>query len=79
VENCNKLVKLDEILLKVWGNSSFFSSRSMDVFITRLRKHFKEEPGIDLETLHNVGIRLNVPISRVENPEDNNGKPGGDE
>ncbi|SFW45954.1 response regulator transcription factor [Chitinophaga sancti] len=61
VENSNKLVKRDEILLKVWGNSSFFSSRSMDVFITRLRKHFKLEPGIDLETLHNVGIRLNIP------------------
>jgi DNA-binding response OmpR family regulator len=61
VENSNKLVKRDEILLKVWGNSSFFSSRSMDVFITRLRKHFKMEPGIDLETLHNVGIRLNIP------------------
>ncbi|SFO19338.1 DNA-binding response regulator, OmpR family, contains REC and winged-helix (wHTH) domain [Chitinophaga sp. YR627] len=61
VENSNKLVKRDEILLKVWGNSSFFSSRSMDVFLTRLRKHFKEEPGIALETLHNVGVRLNIP------------------
>ncbi|MCF6404029.1 response regulator transcription factor [Chitinophaga filiformis] len=60
VENSNKLVKRDEILLKVWGNSSFFSSRSMDVFITRLRKHFKTQPGIALETLHNVGIRLNI-------------------
>lgn len=60
VENSNKLVKRDEILLKVWGNSSFFSSRSMDVFITRLRKHFKMQPGIALETLHNVGIRLNI-------------------
>jgi len=60
VENSNKLVKRDEILLKIWGNSSFFSSRSMDVFITRLRKHFKMEPGIALETLHNVGIRLNI-------------------
>lgn len=61
VENRNKLVKRDEILLKVWGNSSFFSSRSMDVFIARLRKHFKKEPGIELETLHNIGIRLNIP------------------
>jgi DNA-binding response OmpR family regulator len=61
VENSNKLVKRDEILLKVWGNSSFFSSRSMDVFITRLRKHLKMESGIELETLHNIGIRLNIP------------------
>lgn len=63
VENCNKLVKREELLLKIWGTSSFFASRSMDVFITRLRKHFKQEPGIELETLHNVGIRLNIPES----------------
>jgi len=71
VENSNKLVKRDEILLKVWGNSSFFSSRSMDVFITRLRKHFKLESGIELETLHNIGIRLNIPEESASNKEDN--------
>ncbi|HJT74517.1 MAG TPA: response regulator transcription factor [Chitinophaga sp.] len=69
VENSNKLVKRDEILLKIWGNSSFFSSRSMDVFIARLRKHFRLEPNIDLETLHNVGIRLNIPINDNQNGE----------
>lgn len=67
VENSNKLVKRDEILLKIWGNSSFFSSRSMDVFIARLRKHFRLEPNIALETLHNVGIRLNVTVNNSEN------------
>jgi two-component system, OmpR family, response regulator VicR len=67
VENSNKLVKRDEILLKVWGNSSIFSSRSMDVFLTRLRKYFRLEPGVDLETLHNVGIRLNIPV--IDKPE----------
>ncbi|SFD14284.1 DNA-binding response regulator, OmpR family, contains REC and winged-helix (wHTH) domain [Chitinophaga sp. CF118] len=71
VENSNKLVKRDEILLKVWGNSSFFSSRSMDVFITRLRKHFKLESGIELETLHNIGIRLNIPEETESNKGEN--------
>jgi two-component system response regulator VicR len=73
VENSNKLVKRDEILLKVWGNSSFFSSRSMDVFITRLRKHFRLEAGIELETLHNIGIRLNIPeeTTTFNNKDDN--------
>lgn len=72
VEHRNKLVKRDDLLLKVWGNSSFFSSRSMDVFLTRLRKYFRTEPGIDLETLHNVGIRLN--ISRSDSELDEKGR-----
>ncbi|MEI6456592.1 MAG: response regulator transcription factor [bacterium] len=48
----------EEILLKVWGNDHFFSSRSLDVFISRLRKLLKTDPDIRIENIHNVGYRL---------------------
>ncbi|GAA0524371.1 response regulator transcription factor [Chitinophaga japonensis] len=60
-DNANQILKREEILLNVWGKDGFFSGRSMDVFITRMRKHFKADPQIQLETLHNVGFRLNIP------------------
>ncbi len=57
-DNRNSIVKREEILQKVWGNDHFFSSRSMDVFISRLRKYLKAESGLKIENIHNVGYRL---------------------
>jgi DNA-binding response OmpR family regulator len=59
-EHINKILKRDEVLLNVWGKDDYFLGRSMDVFITKLRKHFKADPAIVLETIHGVGFRLNV-------------------
>ncbi|SHM23926.1 DNA-binding response regulator, OmpR family, contains REC and winged-helix (wHTH) domain [Chitinophaga jiangningensis] len=59
--NPNKTLKREEILANVWGKDDYFLGRSMDVFITKLRKHFKSDPHIRLETLHGVGFRFNVP------------------
>ena len=52
------IIPREEILIRVWGNDHFFSSRSLDVFISRLRKHLKADPGIRIENIHNVGYRL---------------------
>ncbi|TAN11078.1 MAG: response regulator transcription factor [Chitinophagaceae bacterium] len=60
-ENTNKTLRRDEILLHVWGKADYFLGRSMDVFITKLRKHFKEDPRVDLTTIHGVGFKFNVP------------------
>ncbi len=57
--NKNKILKREEVLLNVWGKDDYFLGRSMDVFITKLRKHFKSDPDIKLETIHGVGFRLN--------------------
>lgn len=57
----NKVLKREEVLLNVWGKDDYFLGRSMDVFITKLRKHFKSDPTIILETIHGVGFRFNVP------------------
>ncbi|MEL6393665.1 MAG: winged helix-turn-helix domain-containing protein, partial [Bacteroidota bacterium] len=45
---------------KVWGDDSFFHSRSMDVFISRIRKYLKADPSIELINLRGVGYKLVV-------------------
>jgi len=57
-ENRNRLVTKSSILLKVWGDDSFFNSRSMDVFISRLRKYLQAEPSVNLVNLRGVGYKL---------------------
>ena len=59
-ENKNRVLKREEILLSVWGKDDYFLGRSMDVFITRLRKHFKADSSVILETIHGIGFRLNA-------------------
>lgn len=58
--NSNKILKREEVLLNVWGKDDYFLGRSMDVFITKLRKHFRADSNINLETIHGVGFRLNA-------------------
>jgi DNA-binding response OmpR family regulator len=59
-ENMNQIVKREEILMKIWGNDQFFSSRSLDVFISRLRKFLQADPSIRIENIHNIGYRLKI-------------------
>jgi DNA-binding response OmpR family regulator len=60
-EHQNKVVKREEVLINVWGKDDFFLGRSMDVFISKLRKYLKAEPSIVLETIHGIGFRFTVP------------------
>ena len=62
-QHTNKVLKREEVLLSVWGKDDYFLGRSMDVFITKLRKHFKADPSIILETIHGIGFRLNAPAA----------------
>lgn len=55
-ENRNKLMRRKDILDAVWGESDFFHGRSMDVYITRLRKYFSDDPNIYIESTRRVGI-----------------------
>jgi DNA-binding response OmpR family regulator len=54
------ILKRDDILNKVWGNDHFFSSRSLDVFISRLRKLLQADPSVKIENIHNIGYRMVV-------------------
>jgi len=56
----NQLLKRDDILNAVWQNDDFFSGRSMDVFISRLRKYFKKDSSISIESIRNVGLEFKV-------------------
>ncbi len=59
--NSNRVLKREEILLNVWGKEDYFLGRSMDVFITKLRKHLKDIPGIELQTIHGIGFKFMLP------------------
>jgi two-component system, OmpR family, response regulator VicR len=56
--NMGSIAKRDDILMEVWGNDHFFASRSLDVFISRLRKMLRPDPSIRIENIHNIGYRL---------------------
>ncbi|MBN8876140.1 MAG: response regulator transcription factor [Sphingobacteriales bacterium] len=56
----NKVLKREEILSNVWGKNDFFLGRSMDVFMTRLRKLLSIEPSVTIETIHGVGYRFTI-------------------
>jgi DNA-binding response OmpR family regulator len=60
-EHQNKVVKREEVLINVWGKDDFFLGRSMDVFISKLRKYLKGEPDVVIETIHGIGFRFTVP------------------
>ncbi len=59
-EHQGKVVKREEVLIHVWGKADFFTGRSMDVYITKLRRYLKDDPDITLETIHGVGFRFTV-------------------
>jgi DNA-binding response OmpR family regulator len=54
----DKVLRREDILLNVWGKNDFFLGRSMDVFITRLRKLLVNEPSVTIETIHGIGYRF---------------------
>ena len=56
----NQLIKREDVLENVWGNDDFFSGRSMDVFISRLRKYFKKDSSIAIESTRGVGLTFKI-------------------
>lgn len=56
--NANTVVKREDILMNVWGKEDYFLGRSMDVFITKIRKYLREANGVDLQTVHGVGFKM---------------------
>ena len=52
------LLQRDKALNEIWGASDYFTARSMDVYVTKLRKYFKDDPAIKIENVHGSGFRL---------------------
>ncbi len=57
-KNLNQPVSRSYALKLIWGDDSYFNARSMDVYITKLRKYFKTEPSIQIMNLHGEGFKL---------------------
>jgi len=57
-EHRGKVVERELAATLVWGESSYFVGRSMDVFITRLRKYLKDDPSVSISNIHGVGFKL---------------------
>lgn len=57
-ENRDKIVERSEILTLLWGSDSFFNSRTLDVYITKLRGYLKHDPSIEIITIKGIGYRF---------------------
>lgn len=56
--NRNRLLDRKSLLLNIWGNDDFFTGRSLDVFITKLRKYLAEDPSVRIINIRGVGYKL---------------------
>ena len=56
----NKLCSHKEILNDIWGKNDFFSKKSLNVFITHLRKYLEKDASIKIENIHNQGFILKI-------------------
>ncbi|NJB87147.1 DNA-binding response OmpR family regulator [Lewinella marina] len=55
-----KVMERGEILERIWGENDYFLGRSLDVFVSRLRKYLRQDPRIRIENIHGVGFTLTV-------------------
>lgn len=60
-KHANQLIKRSQLLIDVWGNDDYFLGRSMDVFISRLRKYLSGDERIRIEAIHGVGFQFICP------------------
>jgi len=59
-ENRDKIIGRSDILNLLWGNDSFFNSRNLDVYITKLRSYLKDDPQLEIITIKGIGYRFVV-------------------
>ena len=59
----NDVLERDLALKTIWIDDNYFNARSMDVYITKLRKHLKDDPNVEINNVHGKGYRLVVPYN----------------
>ena len=57
-ERPNEVIRREELLKAIWGDDDYFMGRSLDVFISRLRKYLSGDPAIRIDNVHGVGFRI---------------------
>ncbi len=60
-EHSNRVIKREDMLKALWGENDYFLGRSLDVFITKIRKYLKDDPAISIENVFAVGFYFKVP------------------
>ena len=60
IENINDLTSREEALIKIWKDDNYFTSRSMDVYITKIRKYLSKDPLIRIDNIHGKGFKLSI-------------------
>jgi len=60
IQHKNQLLRRSDILQQVWGEDDYFLGRSLDVFISRLRKYLRKDPDLRIENIHGIGFRLQL-------------------
>jgi DNA-binding response OmpR family regulator len=58
VSNANKVLERNYALKAIWIDDNYFNARSMDVYITKLRKHLKDDPNVEIINVHGKGYKL---------------------
>ncbi|ELR69818.1 Transcriptional regulatory protein rprY [Fulvivirga imtechensis AK7] len=60
--NKDVIVRREDILREVWGDDDYFLGRSMDVFISKLRKYLKQDPAVEIINYHGIGFKFQIKI-----------------
>jgi two-component system, OmpR family, response regulator len=60
--NPNALISREMALKKIWGSDDYFTARSMDVYITKLRKFLSDDPALNIKNIHGAGFQLIVRV-----------------
>ena len=61
LQHKNKILKRNDALIELWGEVNHYNSRSMDVYITKLRKILKMDPGVSITNYHGTGFKIEIP------------------
>ncbi|WP_100076575.1 response regulator transcription factor [Chryseobacterium camelliae] len=62
LQHNHKTIKRDDILDSLWETNDYFTGRSLDVFISRLRKYFQHDPEIKIQSLRGIGFEVDFPV-----------------
>ena len=60
LDNINDLTTREEALIKIWNDDNYFTSRSMDVYVTKIRKYLSKDSKIKIENIHGKGFKFSV-------------------
>lgn len=63
--NSNQTLERNHALKSIWIDDNYFNARSMDVYITKLRKLLKGDPQLEIKNVHGKGYRLNTPLAEI--------------